>query len=39
MWTNAPVKDQADLEKKGFVRNFGYAGPHSDHLPQYDGPE
>ena len=26
MWTNAPVKDQADLEKKGFVRNFGYAG-------------
>ncbi len=26
MWTNCPVKDQADLEKKGLVRNFGYAG-------------
>jgi peptide/nickel transport system substrate-binding protein len=26
MWTNPPVKDQADLEKKGFVRNFGYSG-------------
>ena len=26
MWTNCPVKDQADLEKKGLIRNFGYAG-------------
>ena len=26
MWTNCPVKDQADLEKKGLVRNSGYAG-------------
>ena len=26
MWMGAPVKDQADLEKKGFVRNSGYAG-------------
>ena len=26
MWTNTPVRDQADLEKKGFVRNSGYAG-------------
>jgi peptide/nickel transport system substrate-binding protein len=26
MWINPPVKDQAELEKKGFVRNFGYAG-------------
>ena len=24
MWTGAPVKDQADLEKKGFVRRYGY---------------
>ena len=26
MWTNCPVRDQADLEKRGFVRNSGYAG-------------
>ena len=26
MWTNIPVKDQADLEKKGFKRRDGYAG-------------
>jgi ABC-type transport system substrate-binding protein len=26
MWTNTPVRDQADLERKGFVRNSGYAG-------------
>ncbi len=26
MWTGVPVKDQADLEKKGFIRNSGYAG-------------
>lgn len=26
MWTGAPLKDQADLEKKGFIRNSGYAG-------------
>jgi len=25
MWTNLPVKDQADLEKKGFKRRYGYA--------------
>lgn len=25
-WIGAPLKDQADLEKKGFVRNSGYAG-------------
>lgn len=24
MWMNTPVKDQADLEKKGFIRNVGY---------------
>jgi peptide/nickel transport system substrate-binding protein len=24
MWTGAPVKDQADLEKKGFIRRYGY---------------
>lgn len=29
MWTGAPVRDQANLEKMGFKRNFGYAG-----LPQ-----
>jgi|WetSurMetagenome_2_1015567.scaffolds.fasta_scaffold51202_2 peptide/nickel transport system substrate-binding protein len=27
MWTNAPVKDQADLEKKGFVRQSGFGTP------------
>jgi peptide/nickel transport system substrate-binding protein len=26
MWTNTPLKDQTDLEKKGLVRNYGYAG-------------
>ena len=26
MYTNAPVKVQADLEKKGFIRRYGYAG-------------
>jgi peptide/nickel transport system substrate-binding protein len=25
MWMGAPVRDQADLEKKGFVRNSGWA--------------
>jgi ABC-type transport system substrate-binding protein len=24
MWTGAPVKDQSDLEKKGFIRRYGY---------------
>ena len=27
MWTNAPVKDQADLEKKGFIRQSGFGTP------------
>ncbi len=26
MWMGAPERDQADLEKKGFMRNSGYAG-------------
>jgi peptide/nickel transport system substrate-binding protein len=26
MWMGAPLRDQTDLEKKGFVRNYGYAG-------------
>jgi peptide/nickel transport system substrate-binding protein len=26
MWTGAPVRDQAELEKKGIVRYAGYAG-------------
>jgi ABC-type transport system substrate-binding protein len=26
MWTNVPVRHQAELEKKGFIRRYGYAG-------------
>jgi peptide/nickel transport system substrate-binding protein len=26
MWTGVPEKDQLDLEKKGYIRRYGYAG-------------
>ncbi len=36
MWVQPPVKDQADLEKKGFIRQSGYGLPRMIYLNNKD---